>query len=280
MTSDGAEVRFWAYFDTTNQQRVLDDYAPSDATTTHRALLVKFNSDGTISAYTHRTGNPTATPRTPTPRWAPTRPAGPSTASSTTSRAPDLHAVQARERHRRLDTAQVHRLPPATTSRSGRQHRHAHPRHCCSRLLPARSLWLDDVRYSNTGITDPPVVDTTPPSAPASLLAVDHPADSGGSIDLSWAASTDNVGVTGYKLYRGTASGVYGTPVTLLTAATTYTDTTGVTGTRYYYAVAALDAAGNEGAKSPEATAVALDNTPPAVPSGLGAVGGTGQVDR
>ena len=85
--------------------------------------------------------------------------------------------------------------------------------------------------------------------------------------------------MTGYKLYRGTAPGVYGTPVTLLTAATSYTDNTCVAGTRYYYAVAALDAAGNEGAKSPEASAVALDNTPPAVPSGLAAVGGTKQVD-
>ena len=85
--------------------------------------------------------------------------------------------------------------------------------------------------------------------------------------------------MTGYKLYRGTAPGVYGTPVTLLTAATSYTDNTCVAGTRYYYAVAALDAAGNEGAKSPEASAVALDNTPPAVPSGLAAVGGTEQVD-
>ncbi len=62
------------------------------------------------------------------------------------------------------------------------------------------------------------------------------PPTPGGSIDLSWAAATDNVGVTGYKLYRGTAAGVYGAP-TALGNVTTYTDATAVTGTRYYYAV-------------------------------------------
>ena len=111
--------------------------------------------------------------------------------------------------------------------------------------------------YADGGIVD---ADTTAPTAPATLSAVDHPGDTGGSIDLSWAAATDNVGVTGYKLYRGTAAGVYGAP-TALGNVTTYTDATAVTGTRYYYAVSAVDAAGNEGAKSPESSAIAVDNT-------------------
>ncbi len=38
-------------------------------------------------------------------------------------------------------------------------------------------LWLDDVRFSDTGIVDEG--DTTPPSAPATLTAVDRPADQG-----------------------------------------------------------------------------------------------------
>ena len=121
------------------------------------------------------------------------------------------------------------------------------------------------------------VSDTTDPSAPASLLAVDTAADAGGSIDLSWSAATDDVAVTGYKLYRGTAAGVYGAPVALGNV-TSYTDATAATGTRYYYAVSAVDAAGNEGRKSPEASAIAVDNAAPAVPSGLSAVGGTTQV--
>ena len=104
--------------------------------------------------------------------------------------------------------------------------------------------------------------DTTQPSAPAALSASDHAGDTGGAIDLSWTAATDNVAVTGYKLYRGTSPGTYGTPVTLSNV-TSYTDSTAVTGTTYYYAVAALDAAGNEGPKSPESSASAADNTPP-----------------
>ena len=97
---------------------------------------------------------------------------------------------------------------------------------------------------------------------PGLLAAVDHAGDNGGAIDLSWTAATDNVAVTGYKLYRGTSPGTYGTPVTLTTA-TSYTDSTAVTGTTYYYAVAALDAAGNEGPKSPEASASAVNNSAP-----------------
>ena len=50
-------------------------------------------------------------------------------------------------------------------------------------------------------------------------------------------------------------------------AVTTYADATAVTGTRYYYAVRAVDAAGNLGNPSPESSAIAVDNggvTPPA----------------
>ena len=114
------------------------------------------------------------------------------------------------------------------------------------RGLGGAQLWLDELAYSDAGIRSTP----TPrrPTAPAALLAADLPADTGGAIALSWAAATDNVAVTGYRVYRGTAAGVYGAPTTLGNV-TTYTDATAVTGTRYYYAVSALDAAGNEGAQ-------------------------------
>ena len=42
--------------------------------------------------------------------------------------------------------------------------------------------------------------DTTKPSKPAGLTAT---AVSSSQINLSWTASTDNVGVTGYRIYRG-----------------------------------------------------------------------------
>ncbi|MBK8568778.1 MAG: hypothetical protein IPN81_01795 [Nitrosomonadales bacterium] len=44
-------------------------------------------------------------------------------------------------------------------------------------------------------------VDNVPPTVPVGLSAT--PVSSTTQINLSWTASTDNVGVTGYKVYRG-----------------------------------------------------------------------------
>src|SRR4026207_2315585 len=45
-----------------------------------------------------------------------------------------------------------------------------------------------------------PVTDTTPPTAPTGLTATFNTITS--AIDLSWTAATDNVAVTGYRIYR------------------------------------------------------------------------------
>ncbi len=82
--------------------------------------------------------------------------------------------------------------------------------------------------------------DTTPPSAPTSLAASGTTST---STVLGWTASTDNVGVTGYRIYRG------GTQVGT-TAGTTYTDTGLTPSTAYSYTVKAYDAAGNLSAAS------------------------------
>ena len=58
---------------------------------------------------------------------------------------------------------------------------------------------------------------------------------------LTWTASTDNVGVTGYEVYR---NGVLATTVTTPTATLT-----GLTGNNFYQ-VLAFDAAGNKSAKT------------------------------
>ena len=47
------------------------------------------------------------------------------------------------------------------------------------------------------------IADATPPSAPGTLAAT----AAGSTINLSWAAATDNVAVTRYNLHRGTTSG-------------------------------------------------------------------------
>ena len=138
-------------------------------------------------------------------------------------------------------------------------------------------LWVDDVRFSDTGLTDPPVADTTAPSAPALAPRRRHACRPGLLDLLSWPAATDNVAVTGYKLYRGTAPGIYGAP-TALGNTTSYTDATAVTGTRYYYAVSPSTPPATRALKSPEATAIAAGQPGTGGPAGLAAVGGTNQV--
>jgi hypothetical protein len=69
------------------------------------------------------------------------------------------------------------------------------------------------------------------------------------SVSLSWNASTSNVGVTGYTIYRnGTAVGTTGGA-----NATTYTDLTAAPSTTYSYTVDAFDGSGNH---SPQSSAV------------------------
>lgn len=67
-----------------------------------------------------------------------------------------------------------------------------------------------------------------------------------GTANLTWNASTES-DVTGYKVYRGTASGTYGAPLTtLLKTATSFTTTGLQTGTTYFFVITAYDSAGNE----------------------------------
>ncbi|HET9641392.1 MAG TPA: fibronectin type III domain-containing protein, partial [Candidatus Paceibacterota bacterium] len=112
--------------------------------------------------------------------------------------------------------------------------------------------------WSQTGGTTPPppAGDTTAPSVPTGLTAT---AVSTSQINLSWTASTDNVGVVGYLLFRG--------GVQIATASTTsYADTGLSAGTTYSYTVVALDAAGNRSPQSIAATATTqalADTTPP-----------------
>ncbi|MDI6820666.1 MAG: Ig-like domain-containing protein [Patescibacteria group bacterium] len=94
-----------------------------------------------------------------------------------------------------------------------------------------------NITVSNTIISPP---DITSPSVPMNLTVTPI---SQAQLNLSWTASTDNVGVTGYKIFRGEVQ--VGTSV-----GTTYSNT-GLTGTTTYsYQVSAYDAAGNESAKS------------------------------
>jgi fibronectin type 3 domain-containing protein len=118
--------------------------------------------------------------------------------------------------------------------------------------------------------------DTTPPSAPTGLSAA---APTSATVNLSWTASTDNIGVTQYKIYRVTGSSWGSGTTTALTtisapagSTVTYNDSAVSAGTAYTYEVTALDAAGNQSTHSSAATVTtpsAVDKTPPSVPQGL-----------
>lgn len=93
--------------------------------------------------------------------------------------------------------------------------------------------------------------DNQPPTTPGTPTASGVTSS---SVTLNWAASTDNVGVTGYQVFRatGTTGGTFtqvGSPAT-----NTFTDT-GLSGsTTYRYNVRARDAAGNVSAASSTVT--------------------------
>ncbi|WP_410769731.1 lytic polysaccharide monooxygenase [Fontibacillus sp. BL9] len=91
--------------------------------------------------------------------------------------------------------------------------------------------------------TSPNVTDTQAPTAPGNLSVQGTPTSS--SVSLTWSASTDNVGVTGYRIYRGTALAG-----TVSGTTTSYTATGLSASTAYSFTVRAIDAAGNESAAS------------------------------
>ncbi|PWU25070.1 MAG: hypothetical protein C5B48_03195, partial [Candidatus Rokuibacteriota bacterium] len=121
---------------------------------------------------------------------------------------------------------------------------------------------------SGTGTCHGGTPDTTKPSAPGTLQAT----AGAGQVGLTWKASTDNVGVTGYNIFRGSTQvgSVDGTT-------TSYTDT-GVAPGTYSYTVKAVDGAGNVSDPSNSATATVADTTKPGAPGLLTATGGTAQV--
>jgi chitodextrinase len=102
------------------------------------------------------------------------------------------------------------------------------------------------------------IPDTESPSTPTNLQATSV---SLSQINLSWSASTDNVGVSGYRIYRdGTQIGS--------TANITYQDAGLSPSTTYSYTVSAFDAAGNESGQSTASQATTTgDTTPPTITS-------------
>ena len=126
--------------------------------------------------------------------------------------------------------------------------------------------------FSSTATTSTTAApDTMPPTAPTNLTAT---AASSSQINLSWTASTDNVGVTGYRVERCSGAGCSNFAQIATPASTTFNDTGLTASTSYSYRVRATDAAANLGAFSSTATASTMaspDITPPNAPSNLNA---------
>lgn len=107
------------------------------------------------------------------------------------------------------------------------------------------------------------IADSISPSIPNGLTATPI---SSAQIDLSWTASTDNVAVAGYRIFRDGSLASIAT-----TSARTYSDTGLSPSTLYAYTVSAFDAAGNNSGLSTSTSAATQ-----AVSSGGGGGGGGG----
>lgn len=128
------------------------------------------------------------------------------------------------------------------------------------RLVTASFANGDTIIYSYDAAGNRKVVqvttDTTPPTVPAGLAGT---AISPTQVNLTWSASTDNVGVTGYRVFRNAVSiGTSTTP--------SFSDTGLASYTLYTYTVAAYDAASNQSAQSGGVSVRTLDNIPPSAP--------------
>ena len=148
-----------------------------------------------------------------------------------------------------VQSDRIRRLPGRTGDRGPRRHDFVH-RH----RPPARHLQLHRARArtrpgtSRIPATRPTVTvpDTTNPTAPSNLGAT---AQGQTRIDLTWQASTDDVGVTGYRIYRG------GGLLASVGTVTSYSDTSVSAGNSYSYEVRAVDGAGHLSGPSNTATA-------------------------
>jgi chitodextrinase len=100
-------------------------------------------------------------------------------------------------------------------------------------------------------ISNSTALDTMPPSVPSGLNAI---AVSSSQINLSWTASTDNVGVTGYKVFRGASQ--VGTA-----SVNSFQDAGLAASTPFSYTVSAFDAAGNNSAQSASVSATTLGSS-------------------
>ena len=95
--------------------------------------------------------------------------------------------------------------------------------------------------------TPTPSADTTPPSIPGSFATA--LATNGFHVDMTWTASSDNVGISHYKITR--VGGTFGDVEFDSISGTSFTDVSGLPSTNYSYSIEAIDTSGNVSPSSP-----------------------------
>jgi fibronectin type 3 domain-containing protein len=137
-----------------------------------------------------------------------------------------------------------------------------------------RSLSAAEIQSDmNASVGNPDSQAPTVPGSPAANGGLD-------AVNLSWTASSDNVGVTRYNVHRSTTAGFTPSAANRVAqpTAASHADT-GLAPATYYYRVTAEDAAGNVSAPSVEASAVVTgDASAPSVPASLTASGSLSSV--
>src|SRR3954447_3770572 len=104
--------------------------------------------------------------------------------------------------------------------------------------------------------------DTTPPTAPGSLAA----AAGDTKVTLSWSASSDSYGVSGYRIYQVNSDGTL-TQLGSTSSTLTFTAFGLTNGTTYSFRVKALDSAGNLSSASNTASATPQGSAPATTPA-------------
>lgn len=125
------------------------------------------------------------------------------------------------------------------------------------------SGYVEDMNGTVQGVYPFLVIDTIAPAAPGNLSGN---AANGNTVSLAWTASTDNVRVVGYKVFRA------GVLLATVTTGTGYIDNTVLPSASYSYTVSAYDAAGNVSMPAGPVivtTPVTTDTQPPTVVTGL-----------
>src|SRR5436190_1270616 len=135
-----------------------------------------------------------------------------------------------------------------------------------SHTLTAVATDVLGVRWNSNPVTvtvsNGPPPDTTPPTVPTGLTAS---AVSSSQINLSWTASSDNVGVSGYRVYR---NGTHPAPPSAASLTTTGTSPGSPTSSAVATYVPAVQLT-SQPSPATATTRPPPDTAPPSVPTGL-----------